>query len=86
MICLGLFAQKAINNAPGVGVNGLFYGDPSFFFKQLGAIVFSSVYAFLFTYVMLAVINKFTRVRVQPGDEAAGLDATLHGETAYEMA
>jgi ammonium transporter, Amt family len=86
VICPGLFAQTAINNAPGVGVNGLFYGNSSFFFKQLGAIVFSSVYAFLFTYVMLVIIDKITPVRVKPGDEANGLDATLHGEVAYEMA
>jgi Amt family ammonium transporter len=86
VICLGLFAQTAINNAPGVGVNGWFYGNPSFFFVQLKAIVFSSVYAFVFTYVMLFIIDKVTPVRVKPGDEATGLDATLHGEVAYEMA
>ena len=46
------------------GFNGLFFGDTTgFFVKQLVAILFSSVYAFVFTYVMLVVINKFSRAR-----------------------
>lgn len=86
VVCLGLFATTAVNNAPGVGVNGLFYGNPAFFWKQLVGIVFSSVYAFVFTYVMLFLINLVTRVRTTPEEEATGLDARLHGETAYELA
>ena len=81
IVCLGLFGQTFINPA---GFNGLFYGDTTnFFFKQLASILFSSVYAFVFTYVMLVIINIFTRVRVAPGDEETGLDSTLHGEVAY---
>ena len=81
IVCLGLLGQKYINAS---GFNGLFYGDTTgFFVKQLVAILFSSVYAFVFTYLMLVVINWVSRVHVAPGDEEAGLDSTLHGEVAY---
>jgi Amt family ammonium transporter len=81
VILLGLMATKAVNAA---GADGLFAGNSSFFFKQLMAIVVSSVYAFAFTFGMLWIINKFTRVRTSEGEEEEGLDKSLHGETAYE--
>jgi Amt family ammonium transporter len=81
VIMLGMFASKAMNAA---GADGLFNGGSDFFVKQLVAVVGASVYAFLFTYIMLAIINKFTRVRVTESEEVAGLDASLHGEKAYD--
>ena len=80
IILLGVFATTAVNTA---GANGLLYGNPSFFLKQLVAVTFASVYAFVFSYVALAVINKVTPVRVGEADELLGLDASLHGEEAY---
>ena len=55
----------------------------SFFLKQLAAVVISSVWAFGFTYGMLWLIDRFTPVKVQEADQESGLDAALHGETAY---
>ena len=81
IILLGVLGSTAVNPA---GQNGLLHGNPAFFGKQLVAILFSSVYAFVFTYVMLFLINRVTPVRTSEADEAQGLDATLHGETAYE--
>lgn len=81
VVLLGLMASTAVNAA---GADGLFNGNSSFFIKQLVTIAASSVYAFVFTYVMLVIINKFTRVRTSIGDEELGLDASLHGERAYE--
>ena len=43
-----------------------------------------SAYAFVFTYVMLRVIDLITPVRVLP-DAEEGLDASMHGESAYEL-
>ena len=80
-ILLGVFASKTINPA---GADGLIYGNAGFFFKQLIAVAFASAYAFIFTYVMLSVINRFTRVRVSEADEELGLDTALHGEKAYD--
>ncbi len=51
---------------------------------QVATVVGSSIYAFGFTYVMLKLINLFTRVRTTKDEEEAGLDASLHGESAYD--
>ncbi len=84
IIMLGIFADKSVNAA---GVNGLLLGGAEgmkFFVTQLTAIVITSIYAFAFTYFMLAVINLVTPVRVGNNEEELGLDESLHGETAYE--
>lgn len=80
-ILLGVFATKAINPA---GADGLLYGGVEFFGKQLTAVIIASAYGFIFTYLMLALINKFTPVRVSEEEERAGLDEALHGEKAYD--
>lgn len=80
-ILLGVFATKTINTA---GADGILYGNGSFFFKQLIAVVIASAYAFIFTYIMLAGINFITRVRVSEDEEKQGLDTALHGEKAYD--
>jgi Amt family ammonium transporter len=78
-ILLGVFAMKAIN-----GQGGLLDGDTVFFFKEVIAVVGASAYAFLFSYLMLALINFITPVKVSEADEALGLDESLHGERAYD--
>jgi Amt family ammonium transporter len=80
-ILLGLFASKAINSA---GADGLIFGGSSFFFKEVIAVVAASVYAFVFTYLMLIIINKITPVKVSELEEKEGLDTSLHGEKAYD--
>jgi Amt family ammonium transporter len=80
-ILLGVFASKAVNAA---GANGLAFGGGSFFVKELVAVVIASAYAFLFTYLMLIMINKITPVKVKEEEEKMGLDASLHGEKAYD--
>ncbi len=81
VILLGLLASKAVNEA---GANGLFHGDSHFFVIQLLTVIGSSIYAFAFTFGMLWIINKITRVKTTVGEEEQGLDASLHGESAYE--
>ena len=80
-ILLGVFASTAVN---GAGADGLWFGNSSFFFKQVVAVVGASAYAFVFTYVMLAIINLITPVRVSEAEEMEGLDIALHGEKAYD--
>lgn len=80
VILLGVFASKSINPA---GADGLLLGNVSFFIKQVVAVLGASIYAFVFTYVMLKIINLFTPVRVDDSEEAQGLDKSLHGESAY---
>ena len=82
-ILLGVFATSQINGM--VETNGLFMGGgASFFIKQVIAVVIGAAYAFIFTYVMLAIINLITPVKVSESDEDLGLDASLHGEKAYD--
>ncbi len=80
-ILLGLFASKSVNIA---GADGLFFGGSVFFGKQLLAVAGASLYAFVFTYVMLVIINYITPVKVTESTEKEGLDAALHGERAYD--
>ncbi len=80
VILLGLFATTAVNAN---GANGLFYGNPGFFVKQTVAVTGASIYAFLFSYLALIVINKISPVRTTEAEEMNGLDASLHGEEAY---
>jgi Amt family ammonium transporter len=83
IVLLGVFADKAFNPA---GADGLLHGNSLFFFKELAATAFSSVWAFVFTLGMLKVIDWITPVKVTEGDEEIGLDSSLHGEHAYEDA
>jgi len=78
-ILLGVFASSAIN-----GQSGLLEGDGAFFFKEIVAVIISAAYAFIFTYLMLTIINYITPVKVKIEDEDKGLDASLHGEHAYD--
>ncbi len=80
-ILLGVFAAKSINPA---GADGLLLGNFSFFGKELIAVAIASIYGFLFTYIMLVLINFITPVRVSEAHEKAGLDEAIHGEKAYD--
>ena len=80
IVLLGVFATVAFNPA---GTDGLIAGNSSFLVKQVVAVLLSSAWAFGFTYGMLWLIDRFTRVRVTDADEEKGLDESLHGETAY---
>jgi Amt family ammonium transporter len=78
-ILLGVFAMKATG-----GQSGLIEGDAGFFAKEVIAVIISAAYAFIFTYLMLFIINLFTRVKVREDQEDLGLDESLHGEKAYD--
>ena len=81
IVLLGVFAGTAINPN---GAQGLIHGTGTFFVKQVAAGVGCSAYAFVFTYVMLKIIDTITPVHVTAGAEG-DLDAALHGESAYEF-
>ncbi len=80
-ILLGVFASKAINPA---GADGILFGGSNFFMKETIAVVLASAYAFIFTYIMLILINLITPVRVSKDSEIIGLDYSQHGEKAYD--
>ncbi len=78
---LGIFATTSVNPN---GANGLLYGGAAFFGKEAAAVIFVSIYAFLFTYVALYIIGKITQLRVSEEEEKMGLDESEFGEIAYE--
>ncbi|MCE2849367.1 MAG: ammonium transporter [bacterium] len=80
-VLLGVLGSKAINPN---GADGLIFGGTEFFFKELIAVVATSAYAYLFTYYMLVLINKITRVKVTAEEEEQGLDSIYHGEVARD--
>lgn len=80
-ILLGVFASTAVNPN---GADGLIFGGVSFFFKEVVAVLLAALYAFVFTYVMLWIINKITPVRVEEKVELEGIDSAIHGEKAYD--
>jgi len=81
VLALGIFATTAANPA---GQDGLLAGNSSFFFIEALSVIIATTWAFTFTYFSLGFINLFVRVRVSDKDHEAGLDLSLHGESAYE--
>jgi Amt family ammonium transporter len=45
-------------------------------------VLLSFVWAFVFTYGMLWIIDRITSVKVDEAGEAEGLDMAIHGEAA----
>lgn len=84
-IALGVFGTLAVRINPAASwPSGIIDGNFTFFFKQITATLSAACYAFIFTYVMLWIINKITPVKLSKEEEEIGLDMTLHGEVAYE--
>jgi Amt family ammonium transporter len=77
MVLTGVFATKAVNSA---GSDGLFYGNPTFFFTQLKAMVIAVVYSFVVSYLIFKIIDIIQPLRVSEEEEELGLDATQHDE------
>ncbi len=80
VVLLGIFATLSVNSE---GANGLFYGGFQFFVNQAIAITVASLYAFLFTYLALRIIDQITGIRVDKETEENGLDIAELGEEAY---
>src|SRR5437660_415287 len=80
IVLCGVFATTLFNPA---GADGLLRGNSRFFLVQLGAVLLSSLWAFVFTYAMLWIIDRITAVKVDEAGETAGLDMAIHGEAAY---
>lgn len=78
-IMLGIFATTSVNAA---GANGLLFGDISFFFKQIVAVLLGGGWGFFFTLIMLRITDIFISVRIPLEQEEKGVD-TAFGEDAY---
>jgi ammonium transporter, Amt family len=74
----GIFASAAVNAA---GVDG----SVTQLLRQAAAVGVSGGFSFGATLAILALIDRVIRVRASEAEEDLGLDATLHGETAYSF-
>ncbi len=77
MLMTGIFATTNINSG---GNNGLFYGNPAFFFIQVKGLAIVVAYSFTVSYGIFKFINWVMPMRVSTADEEAGLDASQHNE------
>ncbi len=82
-LATGLFAQEAIRGLP--NTNGLFYGAPEQFVKQVIAVVVVAAFAAAVTWIILKVVSVTVGLRVPEEEEVLGLDSTTHGEAAYQL-
>ena len=77
MILTGVFATKTVNAA---GNDGLFYGNATFFFVQIKAMLVAVIYSFVVSFLIFKLINLISPLRVSEEDEEEGLDASQHDE------
>ena len=81
-LATGLFATVAINSA---GQDGLFYGNPQQLLTQAIAVGATWLYAAVVTAVIVKLIDVTIGFRVKEHEESLGLDASQHGEIAYQL-
>ena len=79
MLLTGVFANTQVHGISG-GPNGLFYGNPEFFFTQLKAMSIVAVYSFVVSYGIFKFINFVVPLRVTELEEELGLDESQHNE------
>jgi len=80
-ILLGVFASTTVNAN---GSTGLIGGTGVFFMKETITAVIAAAYGFVFTYLILWLINKVTPVRISEKEELEGIDSAIMGERAYD--
>ncbi len=79
MLLTGVFANTNAHGIPN-GPQGLFYGNPAFFFTQFKAMAIVVVYSFTVSYAIFKFINFVLPMRVTEEEEELGLDETQHNE------
>ena len=80
-LATGVFASRVINPA---GADGLLSGNPAQLVAQLWSVAAAWVLAGAGTFLLLKLVAAVTPLRVTREQELQGLDAVLHGETAYD--
>ncbi|MPZ50407.1 MAG: ammonium transporter [Dehalococcoidia bacterium] len=80
-IATGIFATATITG----GAEGLLKGDSAQFFDQLIGVGATMLYSLVVTYGILKVLDLTIGIRVKEDEELMGLDASQHGERAYQL-
>lgn len=79
MLMTGIFANQLAHGIKD-GPQGLFYGNPSFFFTQFKAMAIVVVYSFTVSFLIFKFINFVLPLRVTEEEEELGLDESQHNE------
>lgn len=80
-ILTGLFATKAVNSS--ISLNGLFYGGGfKLFGLQLLATAFTIIFTTVLCVVIIVLLKRVIKMRVDAKEEELGLDQGEHGEVA----
>lgn len=79
MLLTGVFANTTVHGITG-GPQGLFYGNPTFFFTQVKALGIVVAYSFTVSFLIFKFINFILPMRVTEAEEELGLDASQHDE------
>ena len=79
-IMVGVFASHAVNSAI---PDGAIYGNFNLVYKQAVVTILTALFSFLGTYILVTFLKNIMKIRVESDTEAAGLDASVHGESAY---
>src|SRR5690606_2303102 len=66
MLLTGVFASKKVNP---IGNDGLFYGNPEFFFTQLKAMLIVVAFSFAVSFVIFKLVNLIQPLRVTSEEE-----------------
>jgi Amt family ammonium transporter len=87
---LDAFGVHGVGGALGALLVGIFAirpvtGGGAQFLKQLVGVGVAAVFAFVLSYVIALLIQKFIGFRVTANQELEGLDVTLHGESGYNL-
>ena len=80
-LLLGLFADAAIG-----GVDGLFFGEPMQFVRQLASVAVAFGYSFVVSYAIAYGLQRVIGLRATVEDEQRGLDSSLHDEQSWVLA
>ncbi len=81
-LLIGLLGTKMTN---GAGANGVLYkGGWTLMGHQAVAVIAVVAYSFVVTYILAKILDKVMGLRVSEEQEVAGMDLSLHAETAYE--
>jgi Amt family ammonium transporter len=83
ILLTGVFATTAINTY--IAKGGLIDGNPHQVLVQLVAIAATWIYSGVATLLILKLVDKLVGLRVEEAEEEAGLDASQHGEVAWQL-
>jgi Amt family ammonium transporter len=83
-LMIGLFANPDFFPDAVPFDEGIFYGGGAgLLFEQALANIVTIIYSFVVTFAIMIALKKTIGVRVSSEEEATGLDASQHGESAY---